>query len=63
MAFVFLTALLCFMNQWILNYRTFSICPCNLAIGVVMIYGTIAWFIDIHASSAEALQTCYLVEF
>ena len=51
-AFVFLTALLCFMTQWILNYRTFTICPCNLAIGVVMIYGTIAWFIDIHASSA-----------
>lgn len=51
-AFVFLTSLLCFMTQWILNYRTFSICPCNFAIGVVIIYGTIAWFIDIHTSSA-----------
>jgi len=52
MAFVFLTTLLCFMNQWILAYRTYGICPCMLAIGVIIIYGTIAWFIDIHASSS-----------
>ena len=63
MAFVFLTSLVCFMTQWILNYRTERISFWNLAIGFVIIYAVVAWFIEIHTASAEALQTSYLVEF
>jgi hypothetical protein len=49
------------MTQFILNYRTFYIGFWNLAIGIVLIYATVMWFVDIHASSAEALQISYMV--
>jgi hypothetical protein len=51
------------MTQWILNYRTFYISFWHLSIGIVIIYTIVAWFIEIHTASAEALQTSYLVEF
>ena len=63
MIFTFLISLLCFMTQWILNYRTLNIGFWHLVIGVVVIYAIVSWFIEIHTASAEALQTSYLVEF
>ena len=45
---------------WILNYRTFNYSLWNIAILVLFIYGTVTWFISIHADAAEGLQTSYL---
>ena len=51
-ASIFLVSMLSFMTQFILNYQTFTISFWNLAIGVIVIYMTIHWFVDIHAASA-----------
>lgn len=51
-----------FWAFWILNYRTFNFDLWNVAIVILAIYGTVTWFIGIHADSAEGLQTSYLAE-
>lgn len=60
LASVFLVGLVVFMTQFILNYRTSAIGFWNIFLGISVIYVTLTWFINIHADSAESLQTSYL---
>jgi hypothetical protein len=62
LAHIFLVAMISFMTQWILNYRVYQIGFWHLSIGVVLIYGIVTWFIDIHTSAAEGLEVSYLTE-
>jgi hypothetical protein len=51
MAHVFCVATLVFMTQFILRYRVFNVDFWHLVLGVVVIYGFVTWFIDIHANA------------
>lgn len=55
MAHVFIVALLIFMTQFILDYSTYVVGTWNFAFGIVIIYGIVTWFIDIHTAAAESL--------
>lgn len=44
-AYVFLISLVCFMSQWILNYRMYNIGFWNLFIGVIVIYNIMVYFV------------------
>jgi hypothetical protein len=55
-AFVFL------LTWFILKYRMFNFNLWHVAVLIMIIYGTVTWFIGIHVDSAEGLQTSYLAE-
>ena len=49
-------------SYFVLRWRVNDFSLWEFAFLVFFIYGTVTWFIDIHADAAEGLQTSFLAE-
>ena len=45
-----------------MSYRMANFDMWNVSVLVVLVFGTVTWFIGVHVDAAEGLQTSYLAE-
>ena len=62
-AHVLCVAAVFLMTWFILRARMWQPGFWNYVLLIVVIYMIVTWFVDIHADSAEGLQTSYLSEY